>query len=456
MDSRTENHTLAGIDLSSMQIQPAQPGAFLARIADRVLNRPLLLHPGKVDVILSVLQGRIGLEGWGGLTTPDASRFLGSSRRMDGKPGLSNRVGKTAIITIDSSLVNRGAWIGANSGLQSYEGIDAQIREAAGDRDVANILLDIDSPGGEATGMYGLAETIRNVAAEKNVVAFVNDMAASAAYGIASAADEIVVSPTSVVGSIGVVLTHLDRSGELEAKGIRPTLIYAGAHKVDGNSFGPLSDTVRADLQREVETFYDRFVETVAAGRGERLTADMARQTEARVFIGAEAVERGLADRVASLDAVLNELEQQAHAGRKAGTGGMSMSTKEAAPQAVNAGISEADMKAAVDMARAEGAAAERERIAGILGCEAAKGREKQAITMALETDMTAEAAAKVLASFEPAKPAASPADDLAARAAAGPEIGATMNADARSAEADKAAAGWKRAVEAANARFNV
>ena len=129
-----------------------------------------------------------------------------------------------------------------------------------------------------------LADLIRSVRQTKPVTAFVNDMAASAAYGIASAANEIVVSPTSIVGSIGVVMLHADRSGELAAQGVKPTLIFAGSHKVDGNPFEPLSDAVRADLQASVDAHYRQFLDTVAAGRGRKLTADMARATEARTL----------------------------------------------------------------------------------------------------------------------------------------------------------------------------
>lgn len=282
-------------------------GPSLLHIADRVLNRPLLLHPGKAEVILHVLEGRIPL-GDAALSplTPDASRFVGERRG-----GLSRIDGGVAIISVIGSLVNRGAWIGASSGMTSYEGLGAQLREAASDRKVKAILLDLDSPGGEATGMFGLAEQIRAITAQKPVTAVVNDMAASAAYGLASQASRIVVSPTSLVGSIGVVLAHLDRSGELAAKGIKPTLIYAGAHKVDGNPYGPLSDAVRADLQAQVAKFYDQFVGVVAQGRGDRLNEQNARATEARTFIGQEAVDRGLADEVASFEAVLASLQSE-------------------------------------------------------------------------------------------------------------------------------------------------
>lgn len=279
---------------------------FLPLLADRVLNRPLLLDPAKAETIFAVLEGRITLgvpfadAPDANALLPDASRMVGSYRRDNRPVGLSRKVGNAAVITVDGSLVNRGAWIGASSGLTSYEGLTAQIEDAAADREVAGILLDINSPGGEATGMFALAATIRAARGSKPVVAFVNDVAASAAYGIASAADEIVVSPTSIVGSIGVVMLHLDRSKELADKGIKPTLIHSGANKVDGNPFAALSDDVRASLQADADTFYDRFLETVEAGRGQRTTAQRARQTEARTFIGQAAIDAGLADRMAT------------------------------------------------------------------------------------------------------------------------------------------------------------
>lgn len=268
----------------------------LARIAERVINRPLLLHPQKAEVILWVLGERVGLAPEA--PSPEQNRFIGQPKMLDRFTKAYTVVDGVAVITIEGSLVNRGEWIGANSGLVSYEGIEAQLAIAMTDANVQAIVFDIDSGGGEATGMYGLASKIRTARQGKPIVAVVNDIAASAAYGIASQADEIVVSPTSVVGSIGVVLMHIDASKMMEMKGQTATLIYAGAHKVDGHPFGPLPDAVRADLQREVETFYDRFIETVVAGREGRLSDEAARKTEARVYIGQEAIALGLADRV--------------------------------------------------------------------------------------------------------------------------------------------------------------
>jgi signal peptide peptidase SppA len=237
--------------------------ANLTHLADRVVGRPLLLHPDKIQVILWALQGRIGVALDETQLVPEASRFRGR-RSNHGPYAVENGA---AILPIVGSLVNRGAWVGAYSGLVSYEGIEAQLDAALADDAVNRIVLDIDSPGGEATGMFRLAEKLRAVRQRKPITAFVNDMAASAAYGIAASASRIIVSPSSIVGSIGVVMVHLDRSAEFEAKGQRPTLIFAGAHKVDGHPFAALPETVRAELQAEVEKFYALFVASVSAGR---------------------------------------------------------------------------------------------------------------------------------------------------------------------------------------------
>lgn len=431
------------------------PGQLL-RLSHRLLNTPLLIHPAKAEIILGALSGRIGLDA--SLFTaddvadaPDASRFVGSARRADGTSSMMRSADGVAIIPVLDTLVNRGAWLDSRSGLTSYEGIAAQLRAAGLDPDVRSVLLDISSPGGEAAGMAGLADMIRSVRQTKPVTAFVNDMAASAAYGIASAASEIVVSPTSTLGSIGVVMLHADRSGELAAQGVKPTLIYAGSHKVDGNPFEPLSDAVRADLQASVDAHYNQFLDTVAQGRGSKLTPDMARATEARTFIGAQAVAGGLADRIASFDEALTSLSEQNRpqttrpSGRNARRGGIQMSTNETPPDAESSGISRAEHEAAVSLARQE----ERSRIAGIVNSEAAQGRMAQAVVLATETSLSLQEATRLLL----AGPKESRIEALASRAGNGPELGSSPNPQPHDRGA-RAEEGWKRAISNANRRF--
>ncbi|HMO31338.1 S49 family peptidase [Enterovirga sp.] len=285
---------------------------YLARLADQVLNRPLLLHPAKLETIAGVLSRRIGLDivAAGPAEGAEASRFVGTHRRAGGGSTLYRTTeAGTAIVEVHGSLVNRGAWLNAHSGLTSYEGIKAQISAAGADPAVKSVLLDMDSPGGQAVGAFETADAVRALAAQKPVVALIDGMAASAAYAIASAASRIVTIPTGIAGSIGVVVLHADFSRALDKEGITTTLIHAGAKKADAHPTRPLSEDAKADLQAEVDSLMSMFVETVGRGRGSRLTARAARATEAAVYFGAEAVKAGLADAVGTLEQVLADLD---------------------------------------------------------------------------------------------------------------------------------------------------
>lgn len=378
-----------------MQITPAGDGPTLAHIAQRVIGQPLLLHPAKADVIVQVLGGRIGIANTGKLP-PEADSFTGSYRRQDRDRGLSRISDGVAVISIVGSLVNRGAWIGAYSGLVSYEGIAAQVRDAVADDEVHSIILDIDSPGGEALGAFALADVIRDARTTKRVVAVVNDMAASAGYAIASAADEVVVSNSSVVGSIGVIMLRMDRTEQFANEGIKTYVFSAGKYKTDGHPLTEMSEAEALRFGTEIQQFYDLFVGSVVAGRGGRITEEQVRKTEAGIYIGKTSIEAGLADRVGSFSSVLREL-QEARGADFNPNGGSEMSTKTTGPDAAAQGNtmthSQADVDAARTEGRAEGAAQERARCKGIQTCDEAEGREAQARAIAFETDMTVEQA---------------------------------------------------------------
>ena len=422
----------------------------LIHIAQRIHQTPLLIHPAKLEVIVSILGARIGAGNFE-LDLPDAdmNRFVGTPARQSRPAGMSAAYKGVSIIPVEGTLVNRGAWLGSKSGMTSYEGLKAQLFDAAADPEIKSILLDINSPGGEAGGAFDLAQAIRDVRATKRVVAVINDMAASAAYAIAASASEIVASQTSSVGSIGVVMTHLDRSTEMQAKGVKPTFIYAGAHKVDGHPFAPLPDNVRADLQAAVDAYYEQFVNSVAAGRGQRMSADQARATEARMFIGAEAVKLGLADRMGSFENVLADLTAASTGKRQSieQTGAIQMAHSEGAPAAETAGnqieANEAQLDVVAEDAFIAGTEAERARIGAILRSTEAEGRFDMAMSLAIDTSLSVIEAEKVLA-------VAPKSQSIAARAAGVPEIGATV-ADETPAKPAKAT--WDNAIARINAR---
>lgn len=246
-------------------------------------------------------------------------------------------------------------------------------------------------------------------------MALVAGQACSAGYWIASAADEIVTTETGVSGSIGVVMLHADYSRAIDAQGVTPTLIFAGAHKVDGNPFEPLSETVRADFQDEVNAFYSMFVRGVAKGRGARLNAEAARATEAKTYVGKAAVDAGLADRVGTLQSVLADLSRAR--GRKS-TKGSAMETETAIAEASAAAITAARTEGLAEgerigeeRGRRAGAEAERARLAAIMSAEGIAGNPAAmlaALTLATDApDMAAETVAKHVAAKQTAAPRA-------------------------------------------------
>jgi signal peptide peptidase SppA len=194
----------------------------------------------------------------------------------------------------------------AESGLLSYQAIQIGLAAALADPSVAGILLDVDSPGGEAGGVFDLADRIAAAAKIKPVWAIANESAFSAAYALASAASRLVVTRTSGIGSVGVIAMHIDQSG-LDAKaGLQYTPIVAGAHKNDLSPHTAITDEARAMLQAEVDRLYGLFIDTVASHG--RLSADALRATEAGLYFGDAAVTAGLADAVATFDDTLAEM----------------------------------------------------------------------------------------------------------------------------------------------------
>ena len=286
---------------------------FHAQIAQRAFNTPLLVEPSKAMAFLSGLGPRItgrqlrlvGID----VATEDVARAalparvgilthdLAEQYQRDGNRPFA-MIDGVAVIEVSGVLVHRGAWIGQSSGQTSYEGIAAQLATAATDPAVRGIALEIDSFGGEVAGVFDLADAIRSARSAKPVWAFVAEHAFSAGYALASQANRIILPRTGAIGSIGVVVMHADLSGQLSDAGVTVTLIHSGTHKVDGNPYAPLPDPVRARIQAEINSIRSLFAETVAAGRGRRLTAEAALATEAECYRGAEAMAAGLADEV--------------------------------------------------------------------------------------------------------------------------------------------------------------
>lgn len=265
----------------------------LPHLASRLYGTPLLLARAKLDVILSVLGERVN---WpeSDLAVP----LVPKRPTIDAPAGI-------AVIPVVGSLVRRTVGLDPASGFTSYAEIAGMVDAAIADPSVEGIVLDIDSPGGEAGGVFELGERIRAADAVKPVWAVASDTAFSAAYAIGCSASRLLVSRTGGVGSIGVIAMHVDQTARDAQQGYRYTPITAGDHKNDFSPHEKLGPEAHARLQAEVDRLYAMFVDHVAAMR--RLDADAVRATEAGIYFGTDAVTAGLADAVGSLDTVLTE-----------------------------------------------------------------------------------------------------------------------------------------------------
>lgn len=276
-------------------------------IAARLFNTPLLLHPGKLDAIIAGLGQRI--LGADILNAAAAAPEMFSTRSGPRAERGYQVIDGVARINIGGALVHRSRMDADSTYLLGYNDIAADIEDAAGNPDAHAIVLVFDSPGGEVSGAFELAERLHALRGIKPITAVVDAMAASAAYLAASAADEIVTTTTGYSGSIGVVARHVDFSRALDNDGIKITHIFAGAHKVDGNPFEPLPESVRADFQADINDLYEQFVATVAAHRS--LPPEAVRKTQAQTYRGPAAIAARLADRIGTTDQVLAELAAQ-------------------------------------------------------------------------------------------------------------------------------------------------
>lgn len=215
-------------------------------------------------------------------------------------------------LRIHGVLTQRGSMREGWIPMTSYETVQQQLAEAAkaaaDHSETQPLLLDIDSPGGEVSGLFALCEQIHALRSQANLhlMAYVNESAFSAAYAIAAATGEVILAPTAGVGSIGVITAHVDQSGFDAQQGLQYTFISAGESKNAGNPHAPLSEDARAQYQQEVNAIYALLVEHVARYRG--TSPALIRQTQARCFYGQAAVDQQLADRLLPFSAAIHRV----------------------------------------------------------------------------------------------------------------------------------------------------
>jgi signal peptide peptidase SppA len=182
------------------------------------------------------------------------------------------------------------------------------VTSLAADTNVGAIVLDIDSPGGMVTGTPEAADAIFAARKRKDVVALVNPLAASAAYWLASQCTTITATKSGDAGSVGVFLMHVDHSKMLNDAGVRPTFIFAGKYKTEGNAYEPLTNEARAYYQGEIDRTHSQFICAIARGRNISASTVRERFGQGRCLTADDALRVGMIDAIRTPQEAVNEL----------------------------------------------------------------------------------------------------------------------------------------------------
>jgi signal peptide peptidase SppA len=225
----------------------------------------------------------------------------------DGRPLQNTRAvtvrDGVAVIPVAGPLFRHANLMTDISGATSYSTLRKDLQVALDDPSVRAIMLDIDSPGGELNGVSELASAVYDARGKKPIKAYVGGMGASAAYWIASAADEVIAADTAMLGSIGVVYAQMREDPETKARTVEIVSSQSPHKRMDITD-----DADRARLQARIDALADVFIDAVARNRGVDRTTVIEKFGRGDLLVGENAVAAGLADRVGNFEAVLEEL----------------------------------------------------------------------------------------------------------------------------------------------------
>jgi len=229
--------------------------------------------------------------------------MLAKGKRSAAAPGSVALIPMTGIISHRMSMMSEISGGGGGS----IQSLTEQFRQALGDGNCKAIVFDVDSPGGSVEGVMEFAQEIYDSRKVKPITAVFNAMGCSAAYWLASAASEVVCTPSGQCGSIGVYMLTQDLSEALKNEGIKINVIKFGKYKAEGHPSQPLSEEAQAFLQSQVDAVGAIFVKAVAQQRGTSQATVRENFGQGRSLLASAAVKAGLADREGTLDSVLEK-----------------------------------------------------------------------------------------------------------------------------------------------------
>jgi len=336
--------------------------------------------------------------------------------------------GSVAVLGVEGPLFRYASIFTEISGASSIENLSRDFRAAVDNPNVAQIVLNVNSPGGQVDGINEFADQIRAGAAKKPVIAYVDGLAASGGYWLAAAASRIVANESAFLGSIGVVVSVTDNRDAQERQGIRRHEIVSSQSPLKRTDIR--TDEGRAQLSAIADSLADLFIGRVAQFRGttaDRVISDFGRGA---ILPARQSIAAGMADSLGSFEPLIAGLAAERAARPipfpfSAAAPAASLSQEApmpdpqrtdppapAAPPAATAAPTPtpAPAPAVANPAPVDPVAADRQRITAILNCEEAQGRENLARTLALETHHDVDTVKRILKTAPAAAAAPAPA----------------------------------------------
>jgi protease-4 len=220
---------------------------------------------------------------------------------------------KVLLIDLSGVISSHG-----NDGLVERPSMVAQIKEqlsrAAEDSKVKALVLRINSPGGTVTASDIIYHELQAFKRKRNVpvIASIMDVGASGGYYVAMAADKVLVHPSSVTGSLGVIMMTVNARGLLEKVGLEANTITSGPRKDMGTPFRAMTDGEREIFHTVIMSFYERFLTVIHEGRKNLTSEDIRKFADGRIYSGEQATALGLTDGIGYLDDAIELAKREA------------------------------------------------------------------------------------------------------------------------------------------------
>lgn len=277
----------------------------LFRLKDKLINNPQMMEAANFEQVAAFFEDR---------NSGVFELALNNKARETKKELIYNSDTKVGIVELQGPLTYMHYEPICGDSPTSYQSLVADFETLLA-QGAKTIVLDTDSPGGEAYAVFETARNLRKMADEKGakIITYVDGMAASAAYALGSIADEIIVNPSAEVGSIGVVVRLRNTNKAMKKMGVEDTYVYAGKSKIPFDKDGDFTEEFLNDLQEKVDMLYGEFISHVAQMRGME-DADV-KNTEAKTFLPDKAIQLGLADKVMEVEEFYSYLSTMANNG---------------------------------------------------------------------------------------------------------------------------------------------